>query len=236
MRFKITFRSPAPDARLPLSYNAALSSTLKEWLGGANNDHVPPFVFSRLVIKSKLVDMKSSTIRVLSPTAVLHVGCYSHGASDADVMGSLTGRSAAFGLKVENVELLGPPHWASAMHLRMLSPTVVCGSGREFLTPDAPGFVEQLRSRLVERYALATRDGQQGSRDFEVVLEDRYVSQRGGAGSIVKNIRFQDDTGARNDLKAFLCPVILRGDPDIIAFAYDAGIGDFTTFGFGMLG
>ncbi len=250
MRYRMTFRVPVPRTRIPLSYNEALSAHLAEWLGvipPLPDGHDPAsmpfdhFVFSRLVIKSKIVDMKSLTIRLLSPTVVLYLGIPEAGGDNPRSPSALLGREVLLGtegqnLLIERVEALPPPIWSRRMNFRMLSPTAVPGPDGTWLRADDPRLSETIRLLLLNRYRSHFNHSPSVDEELTAVVDPTYLSQRGGGAGVVKRVRLNATGGEPRDVHGFVCPITLRGNPRLIALAYDSGLGTLGMLGFGMMG
>lgn len=250
MRYRMTFRVPVPNTRIPLAYNETLSAHLSEWLGvilpppdGHDPTSLPfdQFVFSRLVIKSKIVDMKSLTIKLLSPKVVLYVGIPEAGGESPGSPPNFLGREVLLGtggqnLIIEKVEALPPPSWSRRMNFRMLSPTAVPGPDGTWLAADDPRLSETIRLLLLNRYRSLFNHSPSSDEELTAVVDPTYLSQRGGGTGVLKRVRLNTTGGEPRDVHGFVCPISLRGNPRLIALAYDSGLGTLGMLGFGMMG
>jgi len=134
-------------------------------------------------------------------------------------------------------------------------PALAFGMNVESLTiRETPSFGEEHRF-LVNSPVLVKRklEGDENETHFiwDQPESDRYLTETllhklGEAGLNNKNIEAQFDraySGAKTKMvkykdinnRASLCPVILKGDPEAISFAWDVGVGNSTGIGFGAL-
>ncbi|MHA1780447.1 MAG: CRISPR-associated endoribonuclease Cas6 [Candidatus Thorarchaeota archaeon] len=87
------------------------------------------------------------------------------------------------------------------------------------LSPEDPDFVERLKRNLVRKYTEYT--GRAPDDTIEITKIERTKQKR---------IEIQEIYH-----RAHLMDVTLEGDPQLIAFAYDCGLGEKNSMGFGML-
>ncbi len=255
MRLRITFRLPVPNTRIPLAYNTLLSAALCEWLGVPPVDRHNPaayfdqkaaldrFVFSRLLIKSKLVDLKSSTIKILSPSALLYLGVAENHDELSTITARLVGRECPMGkegqpLIIEKTDPLPAPVSSRRMNFRMLSPAAIPGADGTWLAADHPDTSESIRKILLDRHRSLFNTVPLEDDELVATADPAYLGLRGGGGGVVKRVRL---TGADPgdpflEVQGFICPITLRGNPRLIGLAYDCGLGAMNMFGFGMIG
>ena len=150
---------------------------------------------------------------------------------------------------IAGVETLPGPDFGESAHFICLSPVVVAvtappdapdarfyregagGSpGRKppatYLRPDNPRFSEGVRRNLLGKYSALY--GRRPADDRLTLTFDRdYLSSHKGT----KVITYKDDIRI---LGAF-CPFTLTGSPELITFAYECGLGEKNSIGFGMI-
>ncbi len=242
MRIKIWFRTTSRDTRVFLRYNARLASSVESWFSQIlSRSEVPGFVFSRIVVRSKIVNQKTSTIRLLSPSAHLLVSLCEPIPEIEGVLESLVGRRAGIGvdgsdLVIEKAEVVEEPNWSRSMRFRMLSPAAVLDQEGRWLKADSPLLPEAIRSDLLERYTKTVGFSPPEDDEFDVVVDAEYVGHRGGGDGVMKVVSLDGGAAAPTTVEAFLCPVTVTGNPSLIAFAHRTGIGPMGPKGFGMMG
>lgn len=235
MRMKLTLRMNGTDVQLPLSYYQAFSDLLRGWLGCYGGVKAEGFVFSRLLIKSKLVDLRKATIRVLSPTATLYVGFNGTEESAQALPPALDGKQTDCGFFVQKAELLPLPRWTRRMSFRMLSPLAVPAAEGGWLAADDPRLSETIQGILVSRHGRLKNAEPLDDQELSVLIDASYIEKHGGTESISKNIIVRGKTDTVQIIQAFLCPVTLLGNPALISLAYDTGLGALGSLGFGMV-
>lgn len=123
---------------------------------------------------------------------------------------------------------------------------------KELILKDTPNFPEKIRFNVATpvfiKRTIGEREVHYTFRDENVnqLLTETLKSKLKKAGLTTENIKVSFDVnypnaktklityrGIKN--KANFCPVILEGSPELIAFAWDVGIGNSTGIGFGAL-
>ncbi len=143
-------------------------------------------------------------------------------------------------LMVEQVEALPEPEWKPRMRFRALSPIVVTTKhehlgrvSKYYMRPDDPALSEQIRTSLVRKFETVHGiSPAQAELTAEPDLS-KHLAHPERAMTLVKLKEGQPD---QTNVKGFLCPLILTGSPDLIRTAWECGIGDQTSMGFGCLG
>lgn len=69
---------------------------------------------------------------------------------------------------------------------------------------------------------------------LKVEFDPDYVLRKKSKITKLINIHKYEDLGFLK-VKSFFSPLVLRGTPELVRFAYEAGLGEFTDYGFGML-
>lgn len=128
--------------------------------------------------------------------------------------------------KVEKVEIVKPPNIGSRCTFRTISPVYVKtirgteNSRREVdLFPTEPKFYERLHLNLVKK--------------FELFYDRKPVDYFDTLG--IKNLKPKRVKVGNNYRRCSLFTIILEGSPELLNFAYDAGIGEKGAMGFGCL-
>lgn len=135
---------------------------------------------------------------------------------------------------VQQVEALEIPQLSEAMRFKTLSPIVV-STAREYhgevkkyyFRPYDEGLSEALRENLLQKYAIVEGRAPEDDR-FEFLLEsqDRPKS---------KKITLKEGTPEATEIKAFETSFTLKGNPKLMQVAWDCGLGDHNSQGFGMV-
>jgi len=242
MRFKIRLKATSQSTRLSLSYNSRLASAIELWLTCLLDTSSPPgFVFSRIVVKSKVINYRNSTMRLCSPAAHVYVSLRKEEPAVEQRWQTLVGSRAGLGLDgddlvFEGIEIVEEPSWTRCMRFRLLSPAAIQDGHGEWLLADSPMLGEAIRSDLLARYKKCVDATVRYDEEFEAVVDSAYVANRGGGEGVMKHVRLVGADEETRDVRAFLCPITVSGNPDLIAFAHRTGIGSLGPKGLGMMG
>lgn len=134
-------------------------------------------------------------------------------------------------LIIEKVELLPVPEFEEKINVKTLSPIISRTKKEidgELKTWDlAPGdhFFKNLENNLIYKY-LEYNDLESTDKKITIYSQMRNV----------KGKRITIDNGNEQTFhRAYLLDLILEGDKDLLKFAYDAGLGEKSGLGFGMV-
>ena len=166
---------------------------------------------------------------------------------------------------VEQVETMPEPEWKSPMRFRMISPLTVSvpeeRNGRlipHYLQADDARLSDALRRNIVNKYRSlcrsewpARRNGSAGEHsdhtitsdyqsdlqdtEFRCTLDEKFITDRGGPEKISKLITIKQGRPDETKVRGFMCPLTIEGNPELIKFAYESGLGEKGSLGFGML-
>ncbi len=152
---------------------------------------------------------------------------------------------------VEQVETLPEPDWKETMTFRMLSPTTVSipedRNGKlwpRYLLPDDPRLSDTLCRNIINKYHSLCRSNfsSTSSVDMNVdlqlqcTLDQQFITDRGGPSRITKLITVKAGHAEETKVRGFICPLTIEGNVELIKLAYESGLGEKNSLGFGMLG
>jgi CRISPR-associated endoribonuclease Cas6 len=157
---------------------------------------------------------------------------------------------------VEQVETLPEPEWKRVMKFRTISPVAVSVAGiaegnlqsgsrsaegylrpklsARYLKADDPQLSESLRLNVLHRYEslygkLPT------DTELRCTTDGEYIARRGGADRVSKLVTIKKGLPEETKVRGFRCPVTLEGNSELIKLAYESGLGEKGSMGFGML-
>ena len=148
---------------------------------------------------------------------------------------------------IEQVETLPEPNWDRRMKFRLLSPltssVTVEREGRlmpHYLRADDPRLSDALRANIINKYrSLFCRSDCQSDQlsdtAFNCVLDEKFIADRGGPQKISKLITVKQGRPDETRVRGFMCPITIEGNPELIKLAYESGLGEKNSMGFGML-
>ena len=257
MRLQLDLRLSGKSNLLPINYQYPLSAAIYRLLGRAAPQYaawlhergypaptgklLKLFTFSRLWIPNvrrrddrllvpRDVDV---TLYVSSPMLYDFIAGLVEGLFLEQQLTVADARSRV-DFTVTGVAALPEPRFSSPQRFRCLSPivlkTVRERDGRRqtyYYRPDDPELSEAIRANLVNKHAAAYgEDLSQAKLQFRLEGDDRPRSRL---------ITLKAGTPEETRVKAFETWFTLKGDVRLIRTAYECGIGDHTTQGFGMV-
>jgi len=134
-------------------------------------------------------------------------------------------------LIIQKVELLPVPEIKDKIRVKTLSPIISRTkkeiNGETKIWDLAPGdhFFKNLETNLINKY-LQFNEIESIDKKVKIYSEMRYVKS--------KRITLEKNEKQTHH-RAYLMDLILEGDSDLLKFAYDAGLGEKSALGFGMV-
>jgi len=248
---------------VPLNYHYYLSSVVYNWIeqsspgyssflhkSGFSPDGLvrrfKHFCFSQLMVADREVDRERRRLRILSPVIRWYISMPIDETLQHIVIGIFEKQEFYIDREynrfiVEQVETLPEPQWERKMKFRMLSPVSVSvpeeREGRlmaHYLRADDPRVSEALRKNIINKYRSIYRDDLHDT-EFNSELDMEYIARRGGPERISKLITIKEGKSDETKIRGFLCPLTIEGNPDLIKLAYESGLGEKNSLGFGMI-
>ncbi|MCX7884915.1 MAG: CRISPR-associated endoribonuclease Cas6 [Caloramator sp.] len=246
MRIKITMESQKEQI-IDINYNYYLSSLIYSYLKKSNEEYssflhdegyksqsraYKMFTFSKLFPEKYEIEGKSLKIDgkvtwyVSSPMReflMYFVDCL---ASSTEIkIGN--GKFRAL-----NLEVVPPPIFKENMEFTCLSPVAISTA---YLTDDLKlkkidlyledkKFCENIRANIISKYSII-HGKEPDNKEFNVEFIDVEKHRKG------KLITYKDDI----KIKGYLAPMVIRGNTELIQTAYECGLGDRNSLGFGMI-
>jgi CRISPR-associated endoribonuclease Cas6 len=213
------------------------------------------FVFSRLHIPG--VEQRGSTLiaKDFVPCTLFVSSPILEGFMGNLVVGLFERQEIAIGsrytvgrFRVGSVETLPPPQFQGgpegtlSARFRCLSPIVVSTmeeyKGKlsvHYLRPGDGRMGEAIGRNLLGKFEIVDRKKPKDE-SLEFRLDEEYIERRGGPEKITKLIWIREGDGERETrVKAFIAPFELSGSIELIRIAYECGIGEKNSLGFGMI-
>ena len=213
------------------------------------------FVFSKLNIYKrevrgnilKIKDFSPCILYLASPMLEDFIHSFIQGLFNSQII-SLGNRYTKGSFKVENVETVLSPtreQWqelaaSDNINFKCLSPIVASIQEKEnsasyYLRPNDKRLSEAIRINLIQKFFILHK--QQPSQDhLQFSLDQDYIRRKGGHAKISKLIWIKEgQAGKETKIKSFIAPFNLKGSPELIQCAYDCGIGEKNSLGFGMI-
>ncbi|MEM9886491.1 MAG: CRISPR-associated endoribonuclease Cas6 [Bacteroidota bacterium] len=215
-------RNTAP---VPFNYQQKLTGAFHKWLGTNElHDDISLYSLSWLrhvgrpcykTTKAGLVFPYGAEFFISSPLQDLHTKAVQGIFEDAEIN---------WGMRVEEVRLRRTPDFGQRHRFLAQSPILIKRKRLEdqhaqYFFPshaESDAFLTETLQSKLRRLQLPT--------DVSVAFDRSYPRPH------IKKISYHGI-----DIKATLCPVIVEGDPQAVAAAWDCGIGNSTGIGFGAL-
>lgn len=132
--------------------------------------------------------------------------------------------------RVRQVELVPSPDASATMEFHTLSPVVICLREAEgnikYLSPDHPNYGQLLINNLAEKYQLFYETPFTGNKTFYFELLTPARSRL---------VTIKANTQQQTKVRGFHYSLLLKADPALIKVAYEAGLGEKGSLGFGMI-
>lgn len=236
MRIKFTLRGPE-NFFIPFNYTHSLASivyNLFEDRDFANSLHdskiTKYFTFSNLEFNN--YSLKGNGFRVDDGYMSFWVSSPSFDLLKQLFLGAFHKEKVFFNntcCVIDNIEWIENPSFKNKIVVRTLSPVLIRIRNEEGrivdINPTESLFFDKIASRILIKYCNFN----------EIDESDLFIQCRQAHGRI-KSKRISIKNGANRTFnRAFMMNMVLKGDNDLVDFAYDNGIGDKNSMGFGMI-
>lgn len=140
----------------------------------------------------------------------------------------------------KSIKQLPEPDFENAERFVMLSPTTI--SKQNIKTDDHFIHFHRINEddtegaiayNLRKKYEAVHETQYRG--ELDVSFDNDYINYKGGAESVSKLITIRQGKPNEFKIKGFVAPLVIKGSPEILKIAYQCGIGERNTLGFGML-
>ena len=238
MRTKITFKSEDP-VKIPFNYNYILSSLIYRNINDEDltyelhsSNSYKFFTFSQLEIQ----EAKRIPEGFISENGTISfiISSPNENFLESILKGfieNLTVNLIGQKLKVEKLELIPKPQFSEKMEFRTQSPIITRIKkeidGKTQIWDLSPGeeFNKQLEKNLIKKYLKFNNLGKT-NKEIKIYSEMKRVKRR--------RISIKKD-GITTYHRAYFMDIILEGNKELIEFAYDTGLGEKNSMGFGCI-
>ncbi|MEQ8238948.1 MAG: CRISPR-associated endoribonuclease Cas6 [Cyclobacteriaceae bacterium] len=216
---RIICQLSAPQHPLPFDHIPYLTGTIHKWIGN-NKVHGEISLYSF----SWLQGGKSVKQGLSFPDG----GQWSISSHDTDLIKSIIqgiqeDSEICFGMRVHDITIVKTPDFGTEARFLLASPVLIKrrdGERIEHVLFDHPNAGDYLTEKMVTKLKKANLNAEGISIDFDKMYrapKTKLVNYRG-----IKN-------------KASMCPILVKGSPEQIAFVWNVGVGNSTGIGFGAL-
>lgn len=219
MRIYLTFKKS--DQLIPFNYQPLLTGCLHKWIGDKNNIHGEASLYSFSWLQNVRASKKGVSIKQDS-------GCFfsfhDELLAKKVVNGILDKPELFFGSQVMDISIRPTPNF----------------TGKETFFSSSPIFIKRSIENGKEKHFTYL------DKESDELMTQTLQTKLKKAGITDEGISVQFDTnysGAKTKLvpynniknKTNICPIIVEGTPEQLAFAWNVGIGNSTGIGFGSL-
>lgn len=239
MRLKLNLKAENNDFKIPFNYNHILSSIiynkiadldLAERLHDSNSFKFFNFsqinVPKRKIVKNGIISKDGKIYFYLSSPNDLLIKSLVDGFID-----DLEVRFKNEKLQIEKIEALKMPNFKDRSEFKTLSPIIIRSKDKidgEIKIRDlAPSdkFFKGIENNLIKKYCIFNKI-ESVNKKIKVYSEMGNVKRKRIVISRGHNTTFH---------RAYMMDLIMEGDKDLINFAYDTGLGEKNSMGFGMV-
>lgn len=238
MRLKITLKGKR-DLKIPFNYNHILSSIIYNKIDDLDlayrlhsSNSFKFFTFSQLNINNRIIDKdyiiaKDGIISFyLSSPSDLLIKNFTYGFIDDDDVKFLNEK-----LKVSKIEVLRMPDFEEISHFKTISPIIIRskkeidGDIKTWDLAPSDQFFRGIENNLIKKYCVFNKI-ESTEKEIKTYSEMAYVKRK----------RISINKGSQTTYhRAYMMDLILEGDVELIKFAYDCGLGEKNSVGFGMV-
>lgn len=262
MRLRITLRPLQRNCSIPLNYSYYLSTVIYHWIEISSKEYADflhnngytidgtvkrfkHFCFSQLVVPQRRII--NGRLIIESPRIDWYVSMPVEKSLEHLVIGIFEKKELYIEQKecrfvVDQVEILPEPSWTRQMKFRMMSPTTAStqdvhnGSlGIHYLTQDDNRIESALQKNIINKYISLYGQPPEDT-EFRCTFDEKFIENMSRKGKkITKLITIKEGHEEESKVRGFLCPVTIEGNPQLIKLAYESGLGEKNSMGFGML-
>lgn len=231
------------------------STEYSQWLH--NNGYLSPthkplklFVFSKLFVARKNRSIQNNSMKIYNfPMCSLYisspmledfiqnfvVGLFS------DQKIEIGGKHSVGRFNIEQVETIPIPDFNETQLFTCMSPMTISTAKEDpndhyehYIRPSEDNFSEALRKNLIAKYRTIHKK-EPSNDNLEFKIDAEYFHRKGGDEGISKLITIKEGAPEETQVKAFETPFSLTGSKELKTVAYECGIGQRNSMGFGMV-
>jgi len=205
---------------LPFNYQSFLTGTIYKWLGKENIEHGNISLYSFSWLQN--VDTTDKGIN-LKRGSYFFISAYKEALIKTIIKGIIADPSVCFGSFVSDINIEETPKFSNIRHFLLASPVFVRqpdGNKSYHVSFNDENASIYLTENLKRKLSLAGLSAD----NVKVSFDKNYHNPR------TKIITYK---GIGNRVN--ICPVIVEGTPEQVAFAWNVGVGNSTGIGFGAL-
>ena len=204
---------------IPFNYQPYLTGAIHKWIGEKNlvHDGLSLYSFSWL----QNVDTNKNGI-IIKKGSYFFISAYDEVLLKSIIQGIIRDPQVYFGMSVYDIQITEEPKFSEKEKFLVASPVFIkrrFDNKIKHIIYDDPDSSKYMMETLQKKLAKAGLEKEGVKVEFDTLSFPR-----------VKLIRYKEV-----DNRVNICPIIIEGSPEQIAFAWNVGIGNSTGIGFGAL-
>lgn len=207
---------------IPFNYQHLLTGAIHKWLGKENKEHGTISLYSFSWLQNIRTNNKGIS---LTRDSYFFISAFDESLIKTIIKGIVNEPDVCCGSRVFDVQIMQTPQFESQKHFLCASPVFVKrwienAEKEKHVTFDDELSGQYLTETLRNKLSTAglTTEG------LSVEFDKAYSNPQ------TKVIHYKNIKNRAN-----ICPVIVKGTPEQVAFAWDVGVGNSTGIGFGAL-
>lgn len=205
---------------IPFNYQHLLTGVIHKWIGNKNTEHGKMSLYSFSWLQNT---KKKEEGIYLTPDSYFFISAFEQNLIKLILSGILKDSAMFNGIFVKDVQITEAPYFESKQKFYLGSPAFIKrkenGKEHHVLYTD-----ERSNKYLTETLQNKLNNAGISSDGIKIEFDKEFFTPK---------TKLIDYNGIQN--RTNMCPVIIEGTPEQIAFAWDVGIGNSTGIGFGSL-
>lgn len=218
---RIHIKISSSDRLIGFNYQPLLTGCVHKWLGGNNNEHGKISLYSFSWLQN--VDITNKGVK-LRNGSYFTLNFYDVERVKAVVKNILEQPEMFADARVVDIRIQYTPLFSEKERFSLASPVLIKRYNNEGKETHYTYLDEEAGKLMAETLKAKAKIAGLDTENVKVYFDKEYHSPRTKIISY-KNIKN----------RVTMCPVIIEGSPEIVAFAWDVGIGNSTGIGFGAL-
>lgn len=205
---------------IPFNYQPYLTGAIHKWLGRDNAEHDGLSLYSFSWLQN--VAIKKVGVDIM-PESYFFISAYDEELVKRILRGIMQDSAVCYGSSVSDVQIAEAPSFQNVQTFFTASPVFIkrrIDNNEKHITHENPSSSLYLTETLKKKLQTANLS----SEGVTIKFDGAYTNPR------TKIIRY-NEIGNR----VSVCPVIVEGTPEQLAFAWNVGVGNSTGIGFGAL-
>ncbi|TKK66633.1 CRISPR-associated endoribonuclease Cas6 [Ilyomonas limi] len=205
---------------IPFNYQPFLTGALHKWIGANNDEHEALSLYSFSWLQN--VEAKPKGIN-LTRDSYFFVSAYDESLIKQIVKGILDDPSVCFGASIYDIQIAENRAFGNEERFTVASPVFIkrrLNNKEKHFTYDSSESNKFLTETIKKKLSASSLP----TEGISIRFDESYSNPQ------IKIIHY-NNVGNRVNI----CPVIVKGTPEQIAFAWNVGIGNSTGIGFGAL-